>query len=156
MIHRERMAAAIEGDFVLFLIGMRINKPLLMHKWFPVFTAMPRMLRELQTRPELGLLHHELWLGRTLLMAQYWRSLPQLLDYATSRDSTHLPAWKAFNQAVGTEGSVGIWHETYTATAGSFEAIYVNMPPFGLGKAGGLTPAHGRRNTAAGRLGREE
>ena len=43
----ERMAAEIEGDFVVFLIGMRINKPWMVHRWWPVFTAMPRMIREL-------------------------------------------------------------------------------------------------------------
>jgi hypothetical protein len=51
-----RFAAEIEGDFVVFLIGMRINHLLLVHKWLPVARAMPRMLRELMQRPELGLL----------------------------------------------------------------------------------------------------
>ena len=41
-----RMAAQIEGDFVVFLIGMRINKPWKLHKWLPVFLAMPKMLKE--------------------------------------------------------------------------------------------------------------
>ena len=40
----ERMTAEIEGDFVVFLIGMRINKPWKIHKWLPVFLAMPKML----------------------------------------------------------------------------------------------------------------
>jgi hypothetical protein len=53
---------------------------------------------------------------------------------------------------VGTDGSVGIWHETYKASAGSYESIYANMPPFGLGKAGKLQPARGRKHSAAGRL----
>ena len=43
-----RMAAQIEGDFVVFLIGMRINKPWKLHKWLPVFLGMPRMLKELR------------------------------------------------------------------------------------------------------------
>jgi hypothetical protein len=30
------MAAQIEGDFVVFLIGMRIDKPWKLHKWLPV------------------------------------------------------------------------------------------------------------------------
>jgi hypothetical protein len=47
----QRMAAEIEGDFVVFLIGMRINKPWKLHKWLPVFLAMPRMLKELRARP---------------------------------------------------------------------------------------------------------
>ena len=78
--------------------------------------------------------------------------MEQLLNYATSRDSEHLPAWRAFNKAVGTDGSVGIWHETYAASPGSHESVYVNMPAFGLGKAGMLQPASGGRLSAAGRL----
>src|SRR5207342_1870402 len=42
-----RMTAEVAGDFVVFLIGMRINKPWKVHKWLPVFLAMPRMLKEL-------------------------------------------------------------------------------------------------------------
>ncbi len=41
----ERMAAQIEGDFVVFLIGMRINKPLKIYKWLPVFLGMPKMIK---------------------------------------------------------------------------------------------------------------
>ncbi len=112
-LHAERLTAQLDGDFVVFLIGMRINRPWRLDKWWSVSTAMPRMIGELRRRPELGLLHHELWVGRTFLVLQYWRSLEQLLDYATNRDAAHLPAWRAFNRAVGTDGSVGIWHETY-------------------------------------------
>ena len=42
----KRVTAEIEGDFVIFLIGMRINKLWKVHKWLPVFRAMPRMIRE--------------------------------------------------------------------------------------------------------------
>ena len=31
-------------------------------------------------------------------------------------------------------------HETYLVRAGEYEAVYGNMPPFGLGKAGRLVP----------------
>ncbi len=30
-----RMSAEMEGEFVVFLIGMRINKPWKLHKWIP-------------------------------------------------------------------------------------------------------------------------
>jgi hypothetical protein len=153
-VRAERLAAHIDGDFVVFLIGMRINSLARVHKWLPVATAMPRMLKELQQRPELGLLHYEIWGGRTTLVLQYWRSIEQLLAYATNRQAEHLPAWRAFNQAVGTNGAVGIWHETYCVSAGNHESVYVNMPEFGLGKAGGLRSATGSRQSAAERLGR--
>ena len=102
MIYKDRMTAKMEGDFVVFLIGMRINKPLAVHKYLPVLNAMPKMLRELYARPELGLIHHEMWLSRTIILVQYWRSQEQLIDYAKNKDSAHLPAWQAFNKAVGT------------------------------------------------------
>ncbi len=43
-------------------------------------------------------------------------------------------------QRVGTSPRTGIWHETYLVRAGEYEAIYGNMPPFGLG-AGAARPA---------------
>lgn len=151
-INPKRLTATLDGDFVVFLIGMRINQPLKIHKWLPVARAMPRMLKELSQRPELGLLNYEMWFGRTFILVQYWRSMEQLMSYAKSKDSEHLPAWRAFNQAVGIDGTVGIWHETYAASAGSHENVYVNMPAFGLGKAGALQKAAGGRQSAAGRL----
>ena len=151
-IHHEKLTAHIEGEFVVFLIGMRINQFWKVHKWLPVVRAMGRMLPELYRQPALGLLHHEMWFGRTLILVQYWRSMDQLMDYAKARDSQHLPAWQAFNKAIGTDGSVGIWHETYQAGPGTHENIYVNMPPFGLGKAGSLVPAKGGLQSAKGRL----
>jgi len=35
----KRVAATIGGDFVAFLIGVRINKPWKINKWLPVFLA---------------------------------------------------------------------------------------------------------------------
>ncbi len=152
MLHTERMTARMSGDFAVFLIGMRLNRPLLFHKWLPVATAMLRMLKELYSKPEAGLLSHEMWLSRTVLLVQYWRSLDALLDYAKARDAGHLPAWQAFNRAIGSGGTVGIWHETYVARPGSYENVYVNMPAFGLGKAGTLVEAQSGLQSAVGRL----
>jgi hypothetical protein len=145
-----RMAAEIEGDFVVFLIGMRINKPWKLHKWLPVFLAMPRMIKELRAQPESG------FLGAILgvkVIVQYWRSFEHLEAYARSKDSQHWPAWVAFNKRMGnSRGDVGIWHETYLVPAGRYEAVYSGMPPFGLGQAGTLVPATGRRESARGRI----
>ncbi|WP_296680500.1 DUF4188 domain-containing protein [Novosphingobium sp.] len=153
MIVADRMMGTLQGDFVVFLIGMRINKPLKFYKWLPVAGAMSRMLEELYSKPELGFLHHESWISRTTIQVQYWRSMDQLLSYAKNRDAEHLPAWHAFNKAVGFDGTVGIWHETFAVTAGNYECVYGNMPPFGLGRAGELDEARGHRKTASGRLG---
>jgi hypothetical protein len=35
-IHQGRYSAEIEGDFVVFLIGMRLNRPWKVHHWWPV------------------------------------------------------------------------------------------------------------------------
>jgi hypothetical protein len=152
-IIRKRVAGVVEGDeVVVFLIGMRVNRWWKVHKWLPVALAMPRMLKELASKPELGFLGYEQWPGRTTLSLQYWRSMDQLMAYAKSRDSEHLPAWRAFNKAIGTNGDVGIWHETYRVRVGDYESIYVNMPAFGLGRAFNLLEAHGKRETATARL----
>jgi Domain of unknown function (DUF4188) len=152
MIRRERLFASLEGGFVVFLIGMRINALWKVHKWWPVAMAMPRLLKELQDKPELGMLGGEMWGGRTTILVQYWRSAEHLLAYAKDREGKHLPAWQAFNRAVGPSGDVGVWHETYVVTPGRYENIYVNMPPFGLGKVGSLTSATGGMQSAKARF----
>ena len=87
---------------------------------------------------------------------QYWRSFEQLHAYAHARDKHHLPAWTALNRAVGGNGSVGGFHETYSVRAGEYEAVYVNMPRLGLASAGELVPAVGRMQSAKSRMGRTE
>jgi hypothetical protein len=47
---------------------------------------------------------------------------------------------------------VGIWHETYKIAPGGYENVYVNMPPFGLGRAGKLQEAKGELKSASDRL----
>jgi Domain of unknown function (DUF4188) len=153
-VRAERLSAELDGDFVVFLIGARINRIWKVHKWFPVFTAMPRMLAELGRAPELGLLHARIHFGfPNVMVVQYWRSFEHLHRYATDRSLAHLPAWRAFNRAIASNGDVGIWHETFLVRAGAYESVYNNMPPFGLGLAGHLVPAQGRRMSAKGRLG---
>ena len=155
----KRMTAQIEGDFVVFLIGMRINRFWRPWQWLPVAIAMPRMTRELEQHPESGFLGANQYLGspRRPMLVQYWRSFEQLEAYARSKDAEHWPAWVKFNKRIGSNGDVGIWHETYLVPAGAYDSIYNNMPPLGLGNATALIPAAGRRATAAGRAGvREE
>ena len=148
-----RYAAEIDGDFVVFLIGMRINSLLAVHKWGPVAVAMPGMISELKKNPALGLLGVRAFLsGRTIMNVQYWRSFEHLHAYAHARDKAHLPAWAAFNRAAQNNAAVGVFHESYLVPAGSFECVYVNMPPTGLGEASRTVPALGRMNSARERL----
>lgn len=149
-----RVTAKIEGDFVVFLIGMRINRWWKPHRWMPVAFAMPRMLKELQGKPESGFMGVQPFgLGG---MVQYWRSLDHLMRYARDRSGEHYPAWVAFNKAIGTSGDVGIWHETYVVRAGAYECIYSHMPPFGLAAASASADAVAGLETARGRLGQTD
>lgn len=150
-----RMTAENDQDVVVFLIGMRINKWWKVHQWARVAAGMPRMLAELEAHPELGFLGGEQWFGRTTILVSYWKSTAHLLAYAKMREAEHLPAWRAFNKRVGTNGDVGIWHETYRVPARAYESVYLNMPAFGLGAAGRLIEARGRNQHAAGRLGED-
>jgi hypothetical protein len=145
-----RVSADLDGDFVVFLIGMRINRPWKVHKWWPVLRAMRPMLAELASKPESG------FLGATFgfpVIVQYWRSFEHLEAYARDHSGLHWPAWVAFNKRTAdSRGDVGIWHETYRVGAGQYESIYSGMPPFGLGKFATLVSANGKRETARGRV----
>lgn len=152
-IIKDRMTADVEGEFVVFLIGLRINKIWKIHKWLPVVLAMPKMLKELYQYPELGFISQESWFGRTTVMVQYWSSFEQLEEYAKSKTSNHLPAWTEFNKKVGSNGDVGIWHETYRCQKGLYESVYNNMPRFGLAKVGEHIPAKGKLKGAKERMG---
>ena len=156
VIEPGRHAPRIEGDFVVFLIGARINRFRSLGAWLPVVRAMPRMLAELDRDPELGLLHS--WGARRGLreavLIQYWRSFEHLHAYARARDAAHLPAWAEYNRAIKDNDAVGIWHETFLVQAGQYEAIYGNMPRHGLGHVGEFVDARGARTSALGRLGR--
>jgi hypothetical protein len=148
-----RYTGSVEGDFVVFLIGMRINKPWKVHRWLPVALAMPKMLRELERRPDSGLLAATQGVLTTgLVVVQYWRSFEHLERYARDPDAEHLPAWRRFNRLVRGSGDVGIWHETYRVRAGEYESIYGNMPRIGLARCGAHQPL-GSTSTAAIRSG---
>lgn len=149
-----RFTAQVDGPFVVFLIGMRVNKLWAVHKWLPVAKAMNPMVSELLAHPEMGLLHAEsyaYWRGAALV--QYWRSFEHLERFARDPGQQHLNAWRRFNQAIGGDGSVGIWHETYLVQADQYESIYANMPRKGLALAGQHLPATGAKETAKRRLG---
>ncbi|MDB5264416.1 MAG: transcriptional regulator [Adhaeribacter sp.] len=152
----QRMTVQLEGDFVVFLIGMRINHFWKLHKWIPVAMSMPKMLKELSQKPESGFLGFQMYGGIPPVIAQYWRTFEQLEAYAKDRNGQHYPAWKEFNIKIKSSGDVGIWHETYKVRAGEYECIYNNMPEYGLGKVGVLVPAVGKKEFAAGRIFREK
>lgn len=154
-IEKGRMTAAARGEVTVFIIGMRINRFSAVRSWWPLFTAMPRMLRELSRDPESGFLGYQQLFGgpRIVYLVQYWSSREKLLSYASAGDREHRPAWAAFNRRLRAgRGKVGFWHETYVVPEGAYESVYINMPEFGLGRATGVIPVGLRGESAAERL----
>jgi hypothetical protein len=153
---KQKITAQIEGEPVVFLTGMRINKWWKLHLWIPVLAAAIGMQRSLERDRQHGLLGQDAWLGRNLLIVQYWRSYGELERWARNKRERHLPAWLAFVRRIGLRGDVGIWHETYRITPGNHETIYVNMPTFGLAKATQAVPISTRTDSARARMDRTE
>jgi hypothetical protein len=151
-----RMTHDYDGDLVVFLIGMRINKPWRPDLWLPVFFAMPAMLAELSKDKNSGLLGYRLTFGAGgPLVVQYWSSHEKLYAYASDRNAAHRPAWAAFNRRVRkAPGSVGIWHETYIVERA--ETIYSGMLVSGLAAATSVVEVAHRRETARERLGERQ
>ena len=155
-VFKGRYTARMDEPFVLFLIGMRINKWWRIDKWLPVAFAMGPMLRALYSHPQKGFLHAEYYFNFSgPVLIQYWRSFEDLENFARNPSDPHLGPWKRYNQAVGSNGTTGIWHETYLIEPNHFESVYGNMPKFGLGAAFEHVEAVGNRETSRLRLGRK-
>ncbi len=139
-VNTGRHTAEIEGDFVVFIIGARPN-PLRLFRGLRDLggkKGMSHMLSYLVDHPEKGLLGYE-QLGQGAWV-QYWRSFEHLEAFAKDADDPHLGPGRNFVKRVGQSGRTGIWHETFLVRAGEFEAIYTNMPDFGLAKASCVVP----------------
>jgi fumigallin biosynthesis monooxygenase-like protein len=152
--YQGRYAATTTEPFVVFLIGMRINKLFHIRKWFTGTRAFLGMYNELLKRPESGFLGGQnilYWRGAGQI--QYWRSFEDLERFGRDQNDIHVPAWRRYNKMVQASGTFGVWHETYLVEPSQYEAIYANMPPFGLGAVKDYVPATGRRETARRRLG---
>jgi hypothetical protein len=149
--------ADARGDVIVLLIGMHINRFWAVHHWLPVMLAMFRMLAELKRRPGRGLLSRVLLTAspRTYYVVQYWESKAKLYDYASAADGLHHVMWGRINRkdrAGKMRGHVGIWHEAYVVPEGSYEAIYADMPAFGLAAAHGQVPLEARGRYAKDRF----
>ncbi|UFR02070.1 DUF4188 domain-containing protein [Streptomyces sp. Go40/10] len=152
-----RTTADAQGEVVVLLIGMRIHRFRAVRLWLPVMLAMFRMLRELEKDPARGLRAKVLLTAspRSYYVVQYWESKEKLYAYATAPDAFHHKAWARLNRQERTgrlRGQVGIWHETYVVPEGSYEAIYGDMPAFGLAEAYGQVPLEKRGRYAKDRF----
>jgi hypothetical protein len=146
-----RYGAEIDGDFVVFLIGARLNRPLRAVQSFRDLggrkRGMQAMLDELVAHPERGLLGYRMGFPT---IVQYWRSFEHLEAFARDPGDLHRPTWLEFYRRA-TDGRSGIWHETYLVRAGEYEAIYDSMPVGGLAAAGRPVEL-GRTSSARQRL----
>lgn len=151
-VHKGRFTAHVDGDFVVFLIGMRVNKPHRPDKWLPVAREMAPMLKSLFAHPEKGMLGARFgWIGGPMPV-QYWRSFADFDRFARNTGDPHRSAWQRFNNRIGASGDVGIWHETFKVRAGEYECLYGNMPRVGLAAAAEhLRVAH-KTDSAAQRI----
>ncbi|MDQ0583679.1 DUF4188 domain-containing protein [Streptomyces rishiriensis] len=156
-VEAARTTADARGDVVVLLIGMRVNHFRAVHQWVPVMLAMLRMLAELKKDPGRGLLSRVLLTAspRTYYVVQYWESKEKLYAYASAPDAFHHRAWARINRLERggkVRGHVGIWHETYVVPEGSYEAVYGDMPAFGLAAAHGQVPLAARGRYAKDRF----
>ena len=152
-----RTTADAQGDVVVLLIGMRVNHFWAVHQWVPVMLAMLRMLAELKKDPSRGLLSRVLLTAspRTYYVVQYWESKEKLYAYASAPDAFHHRIWAKINSLERkgkVRGHVGIWHEAYVVPEGSYEAVYGDMPAFGLAAAHGQVPLAARGRYAKDRF----
>src|SRR4051812_27062834 len=87
-VKQGRWTVDVEGDFVVFLIGARLDK------WHVIRSlgdlggrrGMKHMLDYLVERPEKGLLAYEMGLPT---IVQYWRSFEHLEAFAKDTDDPH-------------------------------------------------------------------
>jgi Domain of unknown function (DUF4188) len=153
-----RFTAEVKKDFVVFLIGMRVNRWWMFHKWVPTFIAMPRMQRALAKDKSLGMFGRESFFRLfplTIILVSYWESFEKLDQFAKDRTLPHAEAWSKFMKSVGSNGTVGIYHETYKVSASEFECVYGNMPLFGLASAFNHVPIGKSTDSARQRISKE-
>lgn len=139
-IKQGRHTANYPEEFVVVLIGFRINKLSKVKEWLPVLRGAKSMTKNALKLPGKPLLNSEtVWSlddPRVFFMVQHWRSFEDLTTWANDKSLDHKPAMKAFFKRTGYNGNVGIWHEVYKVSAGQFEAIYANMPRMSMAAAG--------------------
>jgi Domain of unknown function (DUF4188) len=153
-INTGRWTADIDGDFVVFLIGARVQDPAHSGRAVELLMTMVDMLGELVQDPAKGLLGFQQFGDADGVIVQYWRSFEALEAYAKNPSAKHAPVWREWNRLTKDERSgAGIWHETYPVSARRYEAIYENMPLTGLQKAGRPITVTEARATARQRLG---
>ena len=146
-INRERMTAEIDGEYVVYINGMRLNKLRALPKYLRAGLKAGKMFKRLEADPDSGFLGYlPAYLGlRSGAVIQYWRSLEDIRRFAQDPDDLHVPAWRWYNEEASDTGGLGFWAELYVVEDGNFETFYRDVPPVGLGEHGRLVPMRDHR-----------
>lgn len=131
-----QMSMQIEEPFIMLILGIRVNDFRLFWKWIPTALYSLPMLYTLIRHRAAGFLGGQatyFWPGIGLI--QYWRTFEDLERFARSKEHPHFGAWRWYNKAIGTKGSVGLWHEVFLVKPLCHETVYENMPLFGMAAA---------------------
>lgn len=153
-IYPGRYTAMADEPFIVFAIGMRLNRLWAVHRWLRPVIDTCRIVRLMSSAPPDGYLGGQLffyWRGVGIL--QYWRGFDQLEAFAKDRDQPHLAAWRHLLNQTESDQTFGYWHETYRVDPRSYECIYGSMPRFGLAAATRHIPLTERIDSARDRLG---
>jgi hypothetical protein len=148
-----RWMARREEPFAVFLFGMRLNRLRGLPRFLWGLRVLRRVLGDLDAHPERGFLAGRVYrAGRTLVAVQYWESFDALDAWARDHRLPHRTPWQQYlREALGDE-AVGLWHETYLASPGSWEGVYLNMPPWGLAAGVEAVEMQATRGSARERL----
>src|SRR3989442_12562513 len=92
MVIPGRFTAQTDEAFVVFIIGIRVNKFFAFRRWIPAAMEMGPMLRTLFKHPEKGMLGAQTFFyWRGIALVQYWRSFDDLEDRKSTRlNSSHV------------------------------------------------------------------
>ena len=84
----KRLAAEMDGEFVVYINGMRLNKLRALHKYIIAGRKLAAMFDRLEADPDSGFLGYEPAIRglRSGAAIQYWRSLEDLRAFAQASD----------------------------------------------------------------------
>lgn len=141
-----RTTALYDGPFVVFLVGIRVNRWWAFHRWVPALRALKRMIHRLNLGAVDGFLGSHRWYNwREIMVVQYWTSFESLEQFARNNDDLHRPNWKWYVKQVEKKGWVGVWHESFQVEPRQYECVYTNMPLMGFAAATTSAKAGGKR-----------
>jgi hypothetical protein len=144
---RETVDLSGHPDLVVIYLGMRAST---LRGVITLIRFGPRIDKSVAEKPAGLLLHERIFFSpRHLGMRQYWHDFESL--EAWTRTLPHKGWWGDF---LRDRGGTGFWHEAYSLRGG-MEAVYIDMPPLGLGAAVPRQPARGSMFSARRRLARE-